>query len=63
MADATTITDAELESFRERIGDLLLASEVCYSGGAYCFALAHFGTHAGATPSQVRRPFAESTKR
>ncbi|MFJ8707695.1 DUF6000 family protein [Streptomyces anulatus] len=33
-------------SFRERIGDLLLASEVCYSGGAYCFALARFGTHA-----------------
>ncbi|MFF4454675.1 DUF6000 family protein [Streptomyces goshikiensis] len=36
------------ESFRERIGDLLLASEVCYSGGAYCFALARFGTHADA---------------
>ncbi|MFF4435556.1 DUF6000 family protein [Streptomyces sp. NPDC001621] len=27
------------ERFRARIGDLLLASEVCYSGGAYCFAL------------------------
>ncbi|WP_257140437.1 DUF6000 family protein [Streptomyces sp. or3] len=35
-------------SFRERIGDLLLASEVCYSGGAYCFALAQFGTRADA---------------
>ncbi|CAM5231027.1 DUF6000 family protein [Streptomyces tanashiensis] len=35
-------------SFRERIGDLLLASEVCYSGGGYCFALARFGTHADA---------------
>ncbi|MEU4980558.1 DUF6000 family protein [Streptomyces sp. NPDC021969] len=35
-------------SFRERIGELLLASEVCYSGGAYCFALAPFGTHADA---------------
>lgn len=35
-------------TFRERIGDLLLASEVCYSGGAYCFALARFGTHADA---------------
>jgi hypothetical protein len=36
------------ESFRERIGDLLLASEVCYAGGAYCFALARFGKHADA---------------
>ncbi|MFE9928899.1 DUF6000 family protein [Streptomyces sp. NPDC005533] len=36
------------ERFRARIGDLLLASEVCYSGGAYCFALARFGTHADA---------------
>ncbi|WP_435185476.1 DUF6000 family protein [Streptomyces sp. bgisy126] len=36
------------EQFRERIGDLLLASEVCYSGSAYCFALARFGTHADA---------------
>ncbi|MER6486582.1 DUF6000 family protein [Streptomyces virginiae] len=35
-------------SFRERIGDLLLASEVCYSGGGYCFALARLGTHADA---------------
>ncbi|MFF0217138.1 DUF6000 family protein [Streptomyces vinaceus] len=35
-------------TFRERIGDLLLASEVCYSGSAYCFALARFGTHADA---------------
>ncbi|WP_258873143.1 DUF6000 family protein [Streptomyces sp. M7] len=30
------------------IGDLLLASEVCFSGSAYCFALARFGTHADA---------------
>lgn len=36
------------ERFRARIGDLLLASEVCFSGGAYCFALARFGTHADA---------------
>lgn len=36
------------ERFRARIGDLLLASEVCYSSGAYCFALARFGTHADA---------------
>ncbi|GHG88612.1 DUF6000 family protein [Streptomyces glebosus] len=36
------------ESFRKRIGDLLQASEVCYSSGAYCFALARFGSHADA---------------
>ncbi|XCM34158.1 DUF6000 family protein [Streptomyces parvus] len=36
------------ERFRARIGDLLLASEGCYSGSAYCFALARFGTHADA---------------
>ncbi|WP_431992647.1 DUF6000 family protein [Streptomyces albogriseolus] len=36
------------ERFRERIGGLLLASEVCFSGSAYCFALARFGTHADA---------------
>ncbi|MCX4764725.1 DUF6000 family protein [Streptomyces sp. NBC_01275] len=35
-------------TFRERIGDLLLASEFCFSGGGYCFALARFGTHADA---------------
>ncbi|WP_448318449.1 DUF6000 family protein [Streptomyces sp. CO7] len=35
-------------TFRERIGDLLLASELCFSGGAYCFALARFGAHADA---------------
>ncbi|WP_329404362.1 DUF6000 family protein [Streptomyces melanogenes] len=33
-------------SFRERIESLLLASEVCYSGGGYCFALARLGTRA-----------------
>ncbi|WP_199835416.1 DUF6000 family protein [Streptomyces sp. JHA19] len=36
------------DRFRERIGDLLLASEFCFSGSAYCFALARFGTHADA---------------
>ncbi|MEU2063007.1 DUF6000 family protein [Streptomyces sp. NPDC013455] len=36
------------DTFRERIGDLLLASEFCFSGSAYCFALARFGTHADA---------------
>ncbi|WP_327133407.1 DUF6000 family protein [Streptomyces sp. NBC_01343] len=35
-------------TFRERIGDLLLASEFCFCGSAYCFALARFGTHADA---------------
>ncbi|WP_178880099.1 DUF6000 family protein [Streptomyces acidiscabies] len=36
------------ERFRARLGDLLLASEFRFSGGAYCFALARFGTHADA---------------
>ncbi|MCX4537908.1 DUF6000 family protein [Streptomyces sp. NBC_01669] len=30
--------------FRERLGELLLASEVCCAGMAYCVALASFGT-------------------
>ncbi|MET9387899.1 DUF6000 family protein [Streptomyces sp. NPDC002928] len=30
--------------FRERLGELLLASEVCCAGLAYCVALATFGT-------------------
>jgi hypothetical protein len=30
--------------FRDVIGDLLLDSQVCYSGQGYCFALAAFGT-------------------
>lgn len=30
--------------FRERLGELLLASEVCCAGPAYCVALAGFGT-------------------
>ncbi|MFI8447757.1 DUF6000 family protein [Streptomyces erythrochromogenes] len=37
-----------LDRFRTRIGDLLLASEVCYSGAAYRFALARLGTPADA---------------
>ncbi|MFJ7956586.1 DUF6000 family protein [Streptomyces sp. NPDC096319] len=36
------------DRFRERLGELLLASEVCYAGGAYCFALARLGTRADA---------------
>ncbi|WP_237536376.1 DUF6000 family protein [Streptomyces sp. SID5785] len=34
--------------FRERLGELLLASEVCCAGVAYCVALATFGTPADA---------------
>ncbi|WP_369146293.1 DUF6000 family protein [Streptomyces sp. R44] len=34
--------------FRARLGELLLASEVCFAGAAYCFALARFGTRADA---------------
>ncbi|MEU6681062.1 DUF6000 family protein [Streptomyces sp. NPDC046925] len=30
--------------FRDRLGELLLASEVCCAGSAYCVALASFGT-------------------
>jgi hypothetical protein len=31
------------DAFRERLGAMLLASEVVYSGQGYCFALARFG--------------------
>lgn len=34
--------------FRERLGDLLLASELTYSGQGYCIALARLGTNADA---------------
>ncbi|MFJ6779695.1 DUF6000 family protein [Streptomyces yangpuensis] len=52
--DAATITAARLigvdrcATFRERVGDLLLASGFCFSRSAYCFTLARFGTHADA---------------
>jgi hypothetical protein len=36
------------EQFRDRIGELLLASEVCYAGQGYCLALARFATPADA---------------
>jgi hypothetical protein len=36
------------DQFRERIGDLLLASEVCAAGQGYCLALARFATAADA---------------
>ncbi|MFD8666597.1 DUF6000 family protein [Streptomyces microflavus] len=32
------------DHFREHLGELLLESEVCCAGGAYCVALASFGT-------------------
>lgn len=37
---------ARHDQFRERIGDLLLASEVTYAGQGYCLALARFATAA-----------------
>lgn len=37
------------EQFRDRIGELLLASEVCYAGQGYCLALARFATPADAS--------------
>ncbi len=36
------------EQFRDRLGELLLASEVCYAGQGYCLALARFATAADA---------------
>ncbi|QNS04343.1 DUF6000 family protein [Streptomyces xanthii] len=35
-------------SFREQLRELLLASDFCFAGSAYCFALARFGTAADA---------------
>ncbi|MCX4869435.1 DUF6000 family protein [Streptomyces sp. NBC_00825] len=32
------------DHFRDVLGDLLLASRLCFSGQGYCFALARFGT-------------------
>jgi Family of unknown function (DUF6000) len=34
--------------FRERVGELLLASQLVFAGQGYCFALARFGTTADA---------------
>jgi hypothetical protein len=45
---AWLIAVAGREEFRDRLGELLLASEVCYAGAAYCVALASFGTPADA---------------
>lgn len=32
------------EEFTQQIGDLLIASELCYQGEGFCFALARFGS-------------------
>jgi hypothetical protein len=44
-------------SYRARLGELLLDSEVCFAGRGYCFALARFGTHedAGILTSYLER--------
>ncbi|MEW2134791.1 DUF6000 family protein [Streptomyces sp. NPDC005435] len=43
-AEAWLIAVAGRTEFRERLGELLLASEAPYAGRAYCVALATFGT-------------------
>ncbi|MEU7329294.1 DUF6000 family protein [Streptomyces parvus] len=45
---AWLIAVADRTDFRERLGELLLASEGPYAGQAYCVALATFGTPADA---------------
>ncbi|OQR59701.1 hypothetical protein B6E66_34015 [Streptomyces maremycinicus] len=47
---AWLIAVARRTEFRERLGELLLASEVPYAGQAYCVALAGFGTPADVAP-------------
>ncbi|GAA3829708.1 DUF6000 family protein [Streptomyces phyllanthi] len=47
---AWLIAVADRTEFRERLGELLLASEAPYAGHAYCVALAAFGTPADADP-------------
>jgi hypothetical protein len=45
---AWLIAVAARTEFRDRIGELLLASEVCFAGRGYAVALASFGTEADA---------------
>ncbi|WP_436788544.1 DUF6000 family protein [Yinghuangia sp. YIM S10712] len=45
---AWLIAVAGRTEFRDRLGELLLDSEVCYAGQGYCVALATFGTVADA---------------
>ncbi|WP_433202692.1 DUF6000 family protein [Dactylosporangium sp. CS-047395] len=44
LVAAYLIATGRRVQFRETLGELLLASEVCYSGKGYCVALAAFGT-------------------
>ncbi|MFJ9690541.1 DUF6000 family protein [Kitasatospora sp. NPDC101183] len=43
LTAARLVGVARRVEWRERIGDLLLASELTYAGQGYCFALARFG--------------------
>ncbi|MFF0291046.1 DUF6000 family protein [Streptomyces sp. NPDC005262] len=45
---AWLITVARRTEFRERLGEMLLASEVCFAGSAYCVTFATFATPADA---------------
>ncbi|MFI1050046.1 DUF6000 family protein [Streptomyces griseoruber] len=45
---AWLIAVARRTEFRERLGDMLLASEVCFAGSAYCVTFAAFATPADA---------------
>ncbi|MER5584803.1 DUF6000 family protein [Streptomyces asoensis] len=45
---AWLIAIARRTEFRERLGDMLLASEVCFAGSAYCVTFATFATPADA---------------
>ncbi|MFE2065085.1 DUF6000 family protein [Streptomyces sp. NPDC059467] len=45
---AWLIAVARRTEFRERLGEMLLASEVCFAGSAYCVTFATFATPADA---------------
>jgi hypothetical protein len=47
---AWLIAIARRTEFRERLGELLLASEVCFAGSSYCVTFASFGTPSDADP-------------
>ncbi|WP_066944066.1 DUF6000 family protein [Streptomyces lushanensis] len=47
---AWLIAVARRTEFRERLGEMLLASEVCFAGTAYCVTFATFATPADADP-------------
>ncbi|MFF4263757.1 DUF6000 family protein [Streptomyces virginiae] len=48
LTAAWLVAAARRTEFRERLGELLLASEVCFAGSAYCVTLATFATPADA---------------